>query len=130
MALAMQDDQMKFYTRKWVKPEDLNAYNTLFGGRLLAWIDEEAAIFAMCQVDGKNLVTKYMSEINFVSSARHGDVIEIGLDTLSFGNTSITMRCVVRNKVTKHTIITVDKIVFVLLDEDGNPTPHGKTLPA
>lgn len=126
----MQDDPMKFYTRKWVKPEDLNAHNTLFGGRLLAWIDEEAAIFAMCQVDGKNLVTKYMSEINFVSSARHGDVIEIGLDTLSFGNTSITMRCVVRNKVTKHTIITVDKIVFVLLDEEGNPTPHGKTLSA
>lgn len=124
----MLDDQMKFYTRKWVKPEDLNAYNTLFGGRLLAWIDEEAAIFAMCQVNGKNLVTKYMSEINFISSASHGDVIEIGLETLAFGNTSITMRCMVRNKITRQVIITIDKIVFVLLDEKGVPTPHGKTL--
>ena len=34
---------MKFHTRKWVKPEDLNPNGTLFGGRLLAWIDEEAA---------------------------------------------------------------------------------------
>ncbi|MDB5011163.1 MAG: Acyl-CoA hydrolase, partial [Mucilaginibacter sp.] len=24
---------MNFYTRKWVKPEDLNAHGTLFGGR-------------------------------------------------------------------------------------------------
>ena len=34
---------MNFNTRKWVKPEDLNANHTLFGGRLLSWIDEEAA---------------------------------------------------------------------------------------
>ena len=33
---------MNFHTRKWVKPEDLNPNGTLFGGSLLAWIDEEA----------------------------------------------------------------------------------------
>lgn len=33
---------MRFHTRKWVKPEDLNANGTLFGGKLLAWIDEES----------------------------------------------------------------------------------------
>jgi len=37
---------MKFYSRKWIKPEDLNPNGSLFGGRLLSWIDEEAAIFA------------------------------------------------------------------------------------
>ena len=36
---------MKYHTRKWVKPEDLNPNHTLFGGRLLEWIDEEAEIF-------------------------------------------------------------------------------------
>ena len=36
---------MRFHTRKWVKPEDLNPNGTLFGGRLLAWIDEEAALY-------------------------------------------------------------------------------------
>ena len=29
---------------KLIKPEDLNAGHTLFGGQLLKWIDEEAAI--------------------------------------------------------------------------------------
>ena len=38
---------MNFHTRKWVKPEDLNPNGTLFGGSLLRWIDEEAAIYAI-----------------------------------------------------------------------------------
>ena len=29
--------------------------------------------------------------------------------------------------MTKQTILTVDKITFVHLDENGMPTPHGKT---
>lgn len=119
---------MKFFSRKWVKPEDLNAYNTLFGGRLLAWIDEEAAIYSKCQLESKSVVTKYISEINFVSSAVHGDVVEIGLETIAFGTTSISMRCVARNKMTKEEIIRIDKIVFVLLGENGQPAPHGKTM--
>ena len=41
---------MKYRTRKLIKPEDLNSRETLFGGQLLKWIDEEAAIFAMCQL--------------------------------------------------------------------------------
>ena len=42
---------MNFYTRKLIKPEDLNSRGTLFGGRLLQWIDEEAAVYAMCQLE-------------------------------------------------------------------------------
>jgi hypothetical protein len=38
---------LNFHTRKWVKPEDLNPNHTLFGGRLLQWIDEEAVIYAI-----------------------------------------------------------------------------------
>ena len=42
---------MNFHTRKWIKPEDLNPNGTLFGGSLLKWIDEEAAIYAIVQLD-------------------------------------------------------------------------------
>ena len=35
---------MQFYSRKIIKPQDLNNYGTLFGGAVLSWIDEEAAI--------------------------------------------------------------------------------------
>lgn len=118
---------MKFHTRKWVKPEDLNPNRTLFGGRLLAWIDEEAALYTVVQLENQRVVTKYMSEINFNSKAVEGDIVEIGMEVKKFGKSSITLNCVVRNMMTRDIIITVDNIIMVNLDENGNSTPHGKT---
>lgn len=118
---------MNFYTRKWVKPEDLNAHGTLFGGSLLSWIDEEAAIYSIIQLGTNRCVTKYMSEINFISSAKQGDILELGIKAVSFGRTSLTLRCEVRNKITKKSILSIDKIVFISLDEHGVPWPHGRT---
>jgi len=118
---------MRFHTRKWVKPEDLNPNKTLFGGKLLAWIDEEAALYSIVQLENSHVVTKFMSEINFMASAKEGDIIEIGLEVVKFGTSSIVLKCEVRNKMTRETIITVDKITMVNLDMDGKPKPHGKT---
>jgi len=118
---------MKFHTRKWVKPEDLNPNGTLFGGRLLAWIDEEAALYTVVQLENPQIVTKYITEIDFKSSAKEGDIIEIGIEVTKFGTASITLRVEVRNMMTKTTIITIEKIVMVNLDEHGKPKPHGKT---
>ncbi|MBU3071507.1 acyl-CoA thioesterase [Aestuariicella sp. G3-2] len=116
---------MKFYSRRVIKPNDLNPSNVLFGGALLSWIDEEAAIFAACQMKTQRLVTKFISEINFTSSARSGDVIEFGLSVAHVGRTSLTVKCVVRNKVTHESIIEIDKMVFVAMSEEGVPEPHG-----
>ena len=121
--------EMRFYSRKIIKPQDLNAHGTLFGGAVLAWIDEEAAIYVFCQLGKGNIVTKFMSEIDFVSSAKLGDVIEIGMETVAFGKSSITVKCEVRHKFTHQVIIRIDKIVFVHLDENNRPTPHSVTEP-
>tara|TARA_Y100001963_G_C6643102_1_gene381963 strand:+ start:180 stop:569 length:390 start_codon:yes stop_codon:yes gene_type:complete len=118
---------MRFHTRKWVKPEDLNPNGTLFGGKLLAWIDEEAALYSIIQLENNKVVTKYMSEINFMSKATEGDIVEIGIDVKKFGGTSLTLKCEVRNMRTRETIITVEDIIMVNLGEDGKPKPHGKT---
>ena len=118
---------MNYHTRKWIKPEDLNPNQTLFGGKLLQWIDEESALYAIIQLETPRCVTKFISEINFVSSARQGDIIEIGIEAIAFGRTSITLACNVRNMMTRQTIITIDKIIFVGVDLDGKPTEHGKT---
>lgn len=118
---------MRFHTRKWVKPEDLNPNGTLFGGRLLEWIDEEAALYSIIQLENSKTVTKFMSEINFRSSAKKGDIVEIGIEVVSFGKSSLTLSCEVRNKMTRETIITIDKIIMVSLGKDGKPIPHGKS---
>jgi acyl-CoA hydrolase len=114
---------MEYRTRKIVKYEDLNPRGTLFGGQLLRWVDEEAAIYAICQINDKLVVTKAMSKIDFKSSPKLGDVIEIGMDLVRVGNTSITFKCNVRNKDTKEDVITIDELVFVRVDENGNPKP-------
>jgi len=121
------EPDINFYTRKWVRPEDLNAHGTLFGGSLLRWIDDEAVVYAAIQLGTLNVVTKYISEIDFVSSARLGDIIEIGLVATSFGRTSLTMRAEARNIVTGNSILTIDKVVFVALGDDGQPFQHGYT---
>ncbi|WP_426736836.1 acyl-CoA thioesterase [Plantibacter sp. 2H11-2] len=120
-------ERITFRSRRWVRPEDLNAHGTLFGGSLLRWIDEEAAIYAILQLGNPRAVTKYISEIDFVSSALQGDLIEMGLRATTFGRTSLTMRAEVRNMVTRRSILTIDRIVFVSLDDDGQPLPHGYT---
>lgn len=119
---------MKFHSRKLIKPENLNANNTLFGGALLRWIDEEAGIYTMTKLKSQKVVTKYISEINFISSAKQGDVIEIGMEFVAIGRTSITMKCLVRNLFTQKTIISIDEIVFVRVDNDEKPKPHGLTI--
>ncbi|MDN3673449.1 hotdog domain-containing protein [Flavobacterium branchiarum] len=118
---------MRFHTRKWVKPEDLNPNGTLFGGKLLAWIDEELALYTIIQLENYRVVTKHMSEINFKSSARQGDIVEIGIEVVKFGNTSLILRSEVRNMMTREIIISIDTITMVNLGEDGKPKAHGKT---
>lgn len=115
-----------FRTRKVVKPGDLNSRNTLFGGRLLEWIDEECGIYAACQMETHTLVTKSMTELNFLAPARQGDVVEIGVETVDIGHCTITVTCHVRIKHTKQEIISIDEIVFVNVDDNGRPMRHGK----
>ena len=59
--------------------------------------------------------------------AKQGDIVELGMEVVKFGKTSLTLKCEARNKMTRETILTVDNIIMVNLGEDGKPTPHGKT---
>jgi|GEM_PF-754853 len=115
---------LKFRTRKVVRPEDLNCQKTLFGGRLLAWIDEECGIYCACQMQTKTLITKYISEMNFISPATMGEVIEIGVQTVGVGRSSLTVSCTVREKISGRDIVQIDRIVFVAVNEEGRPVRH------
>lgn len=110
-----------------VAARDLNSNGRLFGGRVLAWIDEEAFIFAACQLDSTSVVTRSISAVEFVASARQGDLVEIGTEVVEFGRTSITVRCEVRNRRTQQSITKVERVVFVQIDEQGQPVEHGRT---
>ena len=119
---------MSMIFRKLIKPEDLNAANTLFGGTLMAWIDEAASIYAMCQMQTKSIVTVKVSEMKFKKPARQGDVLEFFCSAVKFGKTSFTLRCEVDTKTigsesTKNRIAECE-IVFVAVNENGRPIAY------
>jgi len=115
---------MRFLTRKWVQPGDLNGNNTLFGGRCLAWVDEEAAIYAAIETRHKRVVTKSISAINFIAPAYQGDIVEIGIALKKVGKTSVTLEVQVRDLTTQKIIVNIDEMVFVCLDDNGKPVRH------
>ncbi len=119
--------EYRHLVRKWVKPEDLNQHGALFGGRLLQWVDEEAAIIAVAQLGTTSVVTRYMSEIDFVARADRGDLLELEYWVSGFGRTSIALRCRVENAVTGQEVLTLERIVFVAVDESGRAIEHGRT---
>jgi acyl-CoA hydrolase len=121
--------EYRHVVRKWVKPEDLNQHSALFGGRVLQWLDEEAAIIAVAQLGTRSVVTRYMSEVSFVARAERGDLLELDYRVVAFGRTSMTLSCRVENAVTGQEVLTMDRIVFVAVDENGNAFAHGQTEP-
>lgn len=115
---------MRFLTRKLVQPGDLNVNGTLFGGRCLAWVDEEAAIYTALETRHKRVVTKSISAIEFKAPAFQGDVVEIGVALKKVGKTSITLEVQVRDLTTQKIIVNIDEMVFVCVDEVGKPMRH------
>jgi acyl-CoA hydrolase len=115
---------MRFLTRKLVQPGDLNAGGTLFGGRCLSWIDEEAAIFVGVETGHRRVVTKSISAINFIAPAYQGDVVEIGVALKGVGKTSVSVEVVVRDLTTQKIIVNIEEMVFVCVNETGRPVRH------
>ena len=65
---SKKDNNMKYFTRKMVD-KDLNSNGTLFGGRVLDWIDEEAYIYCSCPLNNDRVVTRKIGSIDFNHSA-------------------------------------------------------------
>lgn len=104
------------FSRRLVKPEDMNPSGALFGGKMMMWIDEEAAIYAMCKLKTRNVVTAHIGEINFKAPSFSGDVIQFDSAVVKYGRTSITTSMVIKNKFTGDVICEIDKMVFVSVD--------------
>ena len=107
-----------------VRYEYLNYHGTLFGGQMTAWIDESAGIFAMEVMKSKRIVTLKISEIMFKEPVRLGDILEYSCKVNKEGVSSLTIGVRVRAILEKEIRDVCDaEIVFVNLNEDGNPTP-------
>jgi acyl-CoA thioesterase YciA len=117
---------MFFVTQHMVMLKDLNPHGNVFGGIMLAWIDEAAAIFAMNKLAYTNIVTVNMDDINFKTPGKNGDIIQIYAKMERFGKSSFTVRTtcisISRTMQMKREVINC-KVTFVCLDDANKPFP-------
>ena len=102
---------------------NLNAHGTLHGGELLRWIDESAGMHAR-QLTRRVCVTRFIDQVNFISTARAGDIIYIVTTLESAGSTSLTFRVDAKEEISGRKVASVGRGVFVAIDEQGQPVPH------
>ncbi|MBI2625336.1 MAG: acyl-CoA thioesterase [Candidatus Nealsonbacteria bacterium] len=119
--------ETQFYS---VKPTDLNALETIYGGKIVDLIDSLAAIIAR-RHSGKTCVTASMDSIDFVRPAKSGDLLVLKTAINKVWDTSceIGVKIFVENQETKaRKHLASAYLTFVALDENGRPTPMPKII--
>lgn len=109
-------------------PRDTNPMGTVFGGVILSHLDLAGAFEARKHTAGR-VVTKAMHEVEFVAPVHLGDTVTFYTRTARRGRTSITVEIDVDaqrtgpngNRDIVH--VTSATVVYVAVDENGNPTP-------
>lgn len=114
-----------------VLPPDTNHMGTIFGGTVLAYIDEIAAITAM-RHSGKAVVTASIDTVNFLSSAKVGDILILEGVVISTGRTSMEVyvkaECQQIETGTR-SLTTTAILTMVAVDSEGKPTPVTGVIP-
>ncbi len=106
-------------THRLVLPSDLNHYGFLFGGRLLAWIDEASWIAASLDFPHCQFVTIAMDTVEFHHSVRDGTILRITCQLEKEGNTSATYGVRVTDERAGSTLIFSNRVTFVSVDDAG-----------
>ena len=109
-----------------VRQEDLNQYGSLFGGRVLAVIDELAFIACARTYPGRNFLTRAVRNAEFSAPAKLGDVLEFRFGVARVGTTSVTVNVemLIHSGGANETAASFDgSVVMVCVDEQGHPVP-------
>jgi acyl-CoA hydrolase len=106
-------------THRLVLPGDLNHYGFLFGGRLLAWIDEASWIAASLDYPHCQFVTVAMDTVEFHHSVRDGTILRISCALDREGTTSATYAVTVIDEKAGAAPIFSTRVTFVSVDDAG-----------
>jgi len=117
---------MELITTYICKASDIGVHDNMFGGTILAIVDDAAASYTAQICDTQRVVTVKIDELIFKKPVKSGNIIKVYGEVVEFGNTSITVYLEVR----KHNVYTGDqevvthtKMKFVRIDDEGKPLP-------
>jgi acyl-CoA thioesterase YciA len=108
---------MPLVSSKLCLVKDVGRNGNLFGGNMMAWMDEVAAIYAMKTTNESQLATLRFGEILFKHPVKVNDIVDFYCELTHKGYTSITfdITAMVGNITVFHTDCT-----FVAVDDNGN----------
>ncbi|QQZ08805.1 acyl-CoA thioesterase [Heyndrickxia vini] len=106
-----------------VLPPDTNHHGTLFGGKLMAYIDDTASI-AATKFARNPIVTASTDSVDFIKPIRVGDAVTLEAMVTHTGRSSMEVFV----KITSEHLLTGEKAIaalsfltFVAIDENGRP---------
>lgn len=114
-----------------VLPGDTNALGTIFGGKVVSWIDIAAATCAMRHAR-TTVVTASIDSLHFLNPIKTGFIVSLKASVNYTGTTSMEIGVRVEAEepltgVRSHTASAY--LTFVALDSDGKPTPIPPAVP-
>jgi acyl-CoA thioesterase YciA len=122
---------MILLSKKIVMAKDIGVHGNLFGGILMAWLDEAAASLATEFCKTPNMVTVRIGELVFKKPLKSGHHLRIYGQINHVGNTSISIHL----EAKRYNLYSGDEEVvcdtnstFVRVDEDGKPIPIDNSI--
>jgi acyl-CoA hydrolase len=114
-----------------ILPPDTNAYGTLFGGKLMAHLDDIAGIAATKHAKSP-VVTASTDSVDFLAPAKVGHYISIEAFVTWTHRTSMEVfaKAITENIVTgERQVCTTAFMTFVAIDSNGRPVPVPPVFP-
>ena len=119
-------DEFKLISTFLTRTGEIGQNNNLFGGVMLAWLDEAGGIFAAEICRSPNIVTLKMDEVVFKLPVHVKDQIRVYGKVEHIGNTSVSIRLEARRHVVEDNteiLVCSTKMLFVKINEEGVPVP-------
>lgn len=118
-------------TVRLMMPTDGNIMGNVFGGSIMKYVDEIAAIVAFRHTK-RNCVTASIDRMNFLAPVYVGNILILKAAINYVGRTSmeIGVRIEAQNPLTGEVVHTGScYLTYVALDEKGKPIPVPKIIP-
>lgn len=108
-----------------VLPGDTNALGTIFGGKVMQWIDIAASVAGM-RHSGGSVVTASIDALTFVTPIHLGEIVILRSSVNFVGRTSMEIGVRVEAEDPRsgsHRYTTKAYLTFVAIDAAGHPRP-------
>jgi len=122
----MVGNDMTLISTHMCKESECGYHGNLFGGYMLAWLDEAAVAYACQACQTPRMVTVSMDKVEFLKPVRPGQIIKIYGQAINFGTTSCIVRIEARRTSTYNAsqkTVCQTAMKFVRVDGDGEPVP-------